>query len=172
MASLMEELISVLEEENVLYERLLALSMKKTPVIISANLEELQKITDEEQDIVGKIHFLDRKREENMKDIANVINRDVNELKLGVLVDLLKARPIEQKRLASIHDKLKDTISQMVRANEQNDELVKSSLEMVQFNMNILQAIKTAPESANYTKGAYNSGDIIGSGSGSFDAKQ
>ncbi len=172
MASLMEELISVLEEENVLYERLLVLSMKKTPVIISANLEELQKITDEEQDIVGKIHILDRKREENMKDIANVINRDVNELKLGALVDLLKARPIEQKRLASIHDKLKDTISQMVRANEQNDELVKSSLEMVQFNMNILQAIKTAPESANYTKGAYNSGDVIGSGSGSFDAKQ
>lgn len=172
MASLMEDLISVLEEENSEYEKLSALSMKKTPVIISANLEELQKITDEEQDIVSRIHNLDRKREETMKDIANVINRDVKELKLGVLVDLLHARPMEQKRLAIIHDKLKDTISQMVRTNEQNDELIKSSLEMVQFNMNLLQAIKTAPESANYTKGAYNSGDVIGSGTGSFDAKQ
>ena len=172
MASLMEELIKVLEAENNEYEQLLTLSMKKTPVIISADLQTLQKITDEEQNIVSRIHNLDRKRETNMKDIANVINKDVKELKLGALVDLLQSRPIEQKKLAIIHDKLSSTISQMTRINEQNDELIKSSLEMVQFNMNVLQAQKAAPETANYTKGAYNSGDVMGNDRGRFDAKQ
>ena len=172
MASLMEDLITILDEENTEYEKLLALSMKKTPVIISADLTKLQEITDDEQEIVGRIHVLDRKRDENMKDIANVINRDVKDLKLASLVDMLQARPNEQKKLAEVHDKLRNTINQMVRTNEQNDELIKSSLEMVQFNMNLLQAMKTAPESANYTKGAYNSGDVIGSGTGTFDAKQ
>lgn len=172
MASLMEELISVLEEENKEYEKLLDLSMKKTPVLISADLTQLRKITDEEQEIVGRIHVLDRKREENMKDIANVINRDVNELKLASLVDMLQARPKEQKKLAEVHDKLRSTIGQMTRTNEQNAELIKSSLEMVQFDLTILQAAKAAPETANYTKGAYNAGDVIGSNRKSFDAKQ
>ncbi len=172
MASLMEDLITILDEENTEYEKLLALSMKKTPVIISADLTKLQEITDDEQEIVGRIHVLDRKRDENMKDIANVINRDVKDLKLASLVDMLQARPNEQKKLAEVHDKLRNTINQMVRTNEQNAELIKSSLEMVQFDLTILQAAKAAPETANYTKGAYNTGDVIGSNTKGFDAKQ
>ena len=45
MASLMEDLIDVLEQEQKEYEVLLDLSMKKTPVIVSADLEQLQKIS-------------------------------------------------------------------------------------------------------------------------------
>lgn len=172
MASLMEELINVLEEENSEYEKLLTLSMKKTPVIVSADLEALGKITDEEQEIVAGIHKLDVRRETNMKDIANVINRDVNELKLSVLVDILQKRPKEQKQLAQVYDKLQNTMQQMVRVNEQNRELIQSSLEMVQTDLAILQSMKIAPETANYNKSAYSSGDVIGNGTGSFDAKQ
>lgn len=168
----MEDLINVLEEENREYEMLLALSMKKTPVIVSANLEVLGQITDEEQDIVSRIHKLDAKREANMKDIANVINRDVKELKLSVLVDILAKRPKEQQELAAIHDKLQNTMQQMVRINEQNKELIASSLEMVQMDLTMLQSMKIAPETANYNKDAYNSGEIMGTGAGSFDAKQ
>ena len=63
-------------------------------------------------------------------------------------------------------------MQQMVRVNEQNRELIESSLEMVQFDMNVLQAMKTAPETANYTKEAYSSGDVMGNNAGGFDAKQ
>ena len=42
----MEDLLNTLEQENAEYEKLLALSLKKTPVIVSANLDELQQITD------------------------------------------------------------------------------------------------------------------------------
>ena len=52
MASLMETLIDVLDKESAEYEKLLELTMKKTPVIVSENLDELAKITDEEQIIV------------------------------------------------------------------------------------------------------------------------
>ena len=53
MASLMENLIEVLDSESREYENLLELSTQKTPVIISGNLEELAKITDEEQNVVS-----------------------------------------------------------------------------------------------------------------------
>lgn len=172
MASLMEDLLDTLEKENAEYEKLLALSMKKTPVIVSADLEQLQQITDEEQEIVSSINRLDKVRNDCMKQIAGVINKDVNELTLGMVVDIFKKRPAEHKKLADVYDRLKSTVHQMKQINEQNRELIQSSLEMVQFDLNVLQAVKAAPETANYTKNAYSSGDIIGTGAGSFDAKQ
>lgn len=172
MASLMEDLISILEQEDSLYEDLLKLSMSKTPVLISGDLEALSRITEDEQEIVNKVNALDKKREEGMKDIANVLGKDVKTLKLTDLIDVLRSRPAEQNRLAAIYDKLSDTIGQMKRTNEQNRELIESSLEMVQFDMNVLQAYKAAPETANYSRNALNSGAYMGNMKGGFDAKQ
>ncbi len=168
----MESLIDNLEQENEAYNSLLKLSMDKTPVIISADLDALMRITDDEQEVVNRINALDRKRQENMKDIANVINKDVNSLKVVDLIDILKARPAEQKRLADIYDRLRDTLAQMKRVNEQNKMLIESSLEMVQFDLNVLQAYKAAPETANYTSNAYSAGTYMGVDRGAFDAKQ
>ena len=167
----MEELINTLGQESEEYERLLDLSLKKTPVIVSADLEALGKITDEEQLVLSRLSHVEKKREECMKDIANVVNRDVNTLKLGELITLLSSRPQEQKKLAVLHDKLSETIKQMRRSNEQNKQLIESSLELIQFDMNVIQAMKAAPETANYTKNAYASGDVMGVSSGRFDSK-
>ena len=60
----------------------------------------------------------------------------------------------------------------MKRANEQNRQLLQSSLELVQFDMNMLQAMKTAPETANYSRNAYSTGSVMGTETGRFDAKQ
>ena len=167
----MEELINTLGQESEQYERLLSLSLKKTPVIVSADLEALSLITDEEQVIVSRLANIEKKREECMKDIANVVNRDVSTLKLGDLIAMLNTRPQEQQKLAVLHDKLSTTIAQMRRSNEQNRQLIESSLEMVQFDMNVIQAMKAAPETANYTRNAYASGDVMGVSSGRFDSK-
>ena len=172
MASLMENLIIILEEEGKAYEELLELSMRKTPIIIGGDLEGLQKITDEEQVIVARVNRLDAKREEVTKDIANVLNKDVKKLKLVDIINLLSQRPVEQKQLASAHDKLKEIVGQMTRVNEQNRELIKSSLEMVEFDLNLIHSMRSAPQTANYNKGAYSTGSFVGRSSGGFDAKQ
>lgn len=172
MASLMENLIEVLDKESREYESLLGLSMKKTPVIVSGNLEELAKITEEEQIVVSKIVNLDNKRQELFADIANVINRDVKKLMLADLVDILAQRPQEQQKLAKVHDRLKTVVHEVERVNNQNRTLIQNALEMVEFDMNMLQAMKTGPETANYNRGAYNTGAQMGPGAGGFDARQ
>ena len=172
MASLMEDLIEVLNQEVKQYDELLGLSSKKTPVIAAGDLEKLSQITDEEQIAVGKIQKLEKRRIEVMTDIANVLNKDVKTLKLTELVRMLDKRPSEQKQLAQVRDKLK-SISQHVRiVNSQNQELLEGSLEMVQFEMNILQQAGSAPETANYNKTAGTLGSLIGTNSGRFDARQ
>ena len=172
MASLMESLIEVLDKESREYENLLGLSMKKTSVIVAGDLEELAKITDEEQTIVGQINHLDSKREGLFVDIANVINKDVKKLMLADLIAMLASRPGEQQKLAKAHDRLKTAVYEVKRVNGQNRELIQNALEMVEFDMNMLQAAKMAPETANYNKGAYNTGAQMGAAPGGFDAKQ
>lgn len=172
MASLMEALIEVLEKENLEYKNLLELSMKKTPVIVSDDVKALARITDEEQIIVSRINHLDNQRNEAVNDIANVLNKDVTKLKIVDLIEMLAARPQEQEKLASVFDELRRNVHAVKRINEQNRELIESALEMVQFNMQVIQSMNKAPETANYNKGACNTGDVIGTVHKAFDAKQ
>ncbi len=172
MASLMENLIEVLGQESEEYEGLLALSQKKMRIIAGANLEDLQKITDDEQEVVSRLNRLEKRRIEVAADIANVLNKDVETMKLTNLIEMLSARPTEQAALAAVHDRLKSVVREVQRTNEQNRELLEEALELVNFEMNMLQAYKAAPETANYTRSAYNSGAQMGVDSGGFDAKQ
>ena len=172
MASLMENLVDVLDKECQCYENLLGLSSRKTVIIVKGDLKALADITDEEQCIIGDIQTLEKQRMAAMKDIANVLNMDVDSLKLTDLIQVLEKRPVDQKNLAMQRDKLVSVAGNVRRVNGQNQELLKSSIEMVQFEMNIIQAAKTAPQTANYSRAAGTTGDCLGYTSGGFDAKQ
>ena len=172
MASLVENLVEVLDQECTLYEKLLGLSSRKTTIIIKGDLEALAEITDEEQCIIGSIQGLEKKRIIAMKDIANVLNKDVDSLKLTELIQILDKRPADQKKLAVQRDRLVGVADNVRRVNGQNQQLLESSIEMVQFEMNIIQAAKRAPQTANYSRAADTTGECLGYTSGGFDAKQ
>jgi flagellar biosynthesis/type III secretory pathway chaperone len=172
MASLIDNLIEVLEKMGEEYQHLLTLSMKKTPVIVAGDLDKLAVITEEEQLLVSKINKLDHTMQATMKDIADVINKDVSELDLSVIIGFMGPKPVEQQKLAAVHDKLKDVVQNVARVNLHNGELIKDALEMVQFEMNILQAQKAAPQTANYSKAAVSAGSVIGVNARGFDARQ
>ena len=172
MASLMETLIDVLDKECTMYEKLLGLSGRKTTIIIQGDLKALAEITDEEQCIINDIQALEKQRVTAMTDIANVLNMDVDSLKLTDLIGVLEKRPVDQKNLAKQRDRLVSVADNVRRVNGQNQELLKSSIEMVEFEMNIIQASKRAPQTANYSRAADTTGDCLGYTSGGFDAKQ
>ena len=172
MASLMEELIRVLNSEEEKYKDLLELSKKKTPVIIEGDIQKLQKITDEEQRIVDEVSAMEQKRLTVMGDISNVLNKDVESLKLSYLEEVLGKRPKEREDLTRVHDRLKATIGELMLINNQNRELIRQSLDMIDFNLSLAKAMRTAPETGNYTQDAANAGSVLGSAQGGFDAKQ
>ena len=172
MASLMEELIRVLTAEEEKYKVLLELSKKKTPILVEGDIEKLQKITDEEQEIVDEVANIELSRQAAMEDIANVLNKDVKTLKLSYLEEVLGKRPKEREELTRVHDRLKATIGELMVINSQNRELIRQSLDMIDFNVSLAKSMRTAPETGNYTKNASNAGSVLGSAQGGFDAKQ
>lgn len=172
MASLIENIIDVLEQENEKYEALIVLSREKTPIIIQGDLPGLSAITEKEQAIVAQIQALEKQRIQITKDIANVTNQKEEDIKVENLIAMMQTRPVEHGKLTAVHDKLRQTLGTMSKVNEQNRELLKNSLEMIDFEMNLLQSMRQAPETADYNRGAYNTGAIMGSGTKRFDAKQ
>lgn len=171
MASLTEELIGVLQKEQEIYQQLIPITEKKTKVIIQNDLKSLQEITESEQQAVERLNALERRREEVIVNMGTVLNRDPRTLKLKNMVKLLEKRPEEQKQLAELYDSLTASIRRLSEINERNKTLINQSLEMIQFEMNLIQSARMAPGSSNYNKQA-SSFDMPAASSGMFDAKQ
>lgn len=170
MASLIEELITTLEKENEIYKELIPIAEKKTRVIIKNDLEALREITKNEQDAVDRITALEGKREEVVTNIGIVLNQKADELNLKKIIQILKKQPEEQQKLSRLRDSLKASVNRLSQINAQNKVLIDESLEMIEFNMNLIQSTRMSPGN-NYDRGAQTTNTPLVS-NGRFDARQ
>jgi flagellar biosynthesis/type III secretory pathway chaperone len=171
MAGLIDELVNTMSQENDIYRELIPIAEEKTRVIIKNDLDALQKITEQEQLTIEKINALEKKREEVVINIGTVLSRDPKELNMKALIKIMGKQPKEQKELSRIHDELDVNLRRLVTINDRNKELINQSLEMIEFNMNLIQSTRMAPGVNNYTRSAGES-SIRQAGTGMFDAKQ
>ncbi len=171
MASLIEELIAVLKQEEEVYKKLLPLEEAKIKIIIDNDLTALQRITEQEQLTVETVTALEHKRDEVIVNMGIVLNRNPKTLTLKKLIGLLEQQPKEQQELAQLHDSLTAILKRLSDANIQNQSLIEQSLEMIEFNMNLIQSTRMSPGSGSYTKNAYTDESTVGR-TGMFDARQ
>ena len=170
MASLVEELLDVMGKETEGYEKLYALSEEKRQGIVHRNLEALESVVSKENDITSDLKNLENKRVQILKDMSVVLGKDEETLTVTQVILLLSKQPKEQKTLTEARDKLVKAATNMQFLNEQNQILLSQAMEMVEFDLTLFKSMRQAPETANYDKNAYNTGDILPSGG--FDAKQ
>ena len=166
----MDDLVEVLAQENEEYQKLSELSKEKKQVIIKADVPMLEKIVDQEQDVASKIQNLDNRRRKVMHDMSVVLNKPEEGFTVDTVIEMLENQPKEQERLQNVKKQLKTTLNEVRNINEQNQTLLNQALEMVEFDLTLFRSMRTAPETANYDKNAYNTGEILGGGG--FDAKQ
>ena len=169
MASLIEELITVLGDEEKIYNEIIPIAEKKTQIIVNNDLRSLTSITEEEQVLVGKISKLEKKRQEVIHNIGIVMNKNESELNFITLIGLLEGQEKEREELRILHDKLKKTIDMLVMLNERNQILIKQSIEMIDFDVNLLQSLRTSPGMGQYNTSS--EVEMQGEDSGIFDAK-
>lgn len=172
VASLVEELIGVLKEEEKIYRSLAEQGEKKRQVIIDADIQELDKITDIEQSAGDDLLAMSNKQISLLGDIANVLGRSDDEDKMTVtkLIGYLGSQPDIQAELTAARDNLLNAASELEKINDLNSQLLAQAMELAEFDITLFKSMRQAPETANYNKNAYNTGDILGSSG--FDAKQ
>lgn len=151
MASLIENLITELNEEYAVYEKLLEVSMEKTSAIVSNNLDRLKETTDKEQYLVDVVTGMENVRHGTMRDIASVINKR-EELRVIDIADFLEGQPEFRNPLLEINEKLGKLAKKLKEVNGHNQNLINESLSMIEYNINLLQNLNRAPETAEYSK--------------------
>jgi flagellar biosynthesis/type III secretory pathway chaperone len=176
MASLIENLITELNEEYAVYQELLKVSMEKTPAIVANDLDRLTEVTDREQLLVDMMTGMENARKQTMNDIASVLNKKSADLKVRDIIEFLENQPQFRDPLADINEKLSTVAKQLRDVNIHNQNLITEALSMIEYNINLLQNFNRAPETAEYSremfrgKGAAYGGQE--SPAGKFDAKQ
>ena len=170
MASLVEELINVLAEEESIYKKLTEYGEKKRQIIIDADIPELEKLTDLEQQASDELLTKSNKQIALLGDIATVLGKTDEKMTVTRLIGYLDKQPDIQSKLTETRDSLLDTADQMQKINDLNSQLLAQAIEMTEFDITLFKSMRQAPETANYDKSAYNRGTILGSSG--FDAKQ
>ena len=173
MASMMENLVGVLQEELDTYKEFIPILQEKKVSIIKNKVEDLQNISNVEQEYLDKINNLENKRAEIVKNMAIVFDKDYKQLNIKTIIKMLDNQPKDQQVLSKLHDELISTVKTVMDINEHNKSLIEQSLEMIEFNMNVIRSTWMSPGSNNYDKGAQvNEVMYSNIGTKSFDTKQ
>nr|WP_317360001.1 flagellar protein FlgN [uncultured Tyzzerella sp.] len=166
MASLINELIDTLTEQNNIYQALLDIASKKKVSIIENDVAKLQQFVKEENVLVGRNQRLEKKRIETFKDIAMVLGKN-NEISLKDVIESMKGQEGE-KVLINLRESLLDILPKLKSINDQNQELLKLSMDYIEYSMNIIRSSNS--KSPTYYDLSGN--EINASDRKMFDAKQ
>lgn len=166
----MEDLLEVLGKEEVEYHKLVAFAEEKKNAIIKGDVKTLGEVNVKEQEAASELLNLSNRRTQVLTDMATVLGKDPQKLTITKMIGYLEKQPEEQKKLIEQRERLLEVGGRMQALNQQNETLLKQALEMVEFDLTLLRSMRQAPETANYNRNAYNTGDILGSSG--FDAKQ
>jgi len=171
MASMIDSLIEDMNKENSLYLELYGYAKEKTNAIVSSDVESLQAILKYEQALINKINAVEEDRLAVVDEICRVLHLSPKDVKVERIVKLLEKRPREHDRLEESYLALKRTVKSLMQINENNKTLLKASMEMIEFDINVARSATLAPQTANYGKSATEA-SVMTSAIGSFDAKQ
>ena len=148
MASLVEELVTVLEEEEKIYQTLISYGEKKTDILIRADVPELEKLTCLEQLASDDLVTHSNQQVQLLKDIANVLGRTEEKMTVTRLITLLESQPDVQKKLTEARDRLLAAADRMNHLNDQNVALIKQAIELNEFDLTLFKSLRQAPETA------------------------
>ncbi len=140
MASILEELVEVLENESVLYEELYLIAIEKRKIIIENDLEMLKRFNSAEGIIASKIQKLEIKRIEHIEDVGIVFGKSSKNLLIKDIVELIKDSE-EKQRLEEVSKKIKSTLIKLQDRNKNNKELIDSALKYVDVNLNLIKSV-------------------------------
>ncbi len=160
----MDEFVATLEAENEAYGHLVQVSREKTRTIVEQKVDELMEITAREQAIVEEIMVLEKKRTEVRSEMAKILKVPAENLTLLSMSKMFEKRPEDKKKILDLREKIRLTLVDVARINKENETLLNQSMEMLEYDINLIRSTRVAPTTANYDRYAYNTDTILPSG--------
>jgi hypothetical protein len=137
-SSTVNELLTILEAEEALYRDLKKISDKKTDIIVKGKVTELENLVKLEQSLVLQLGKLEDKREELVSFISEKLNINSSDLSISRLMEYAEENQVDTFK--SIQEKMKSTIYSLKAVNQLNSNLIRNSLEYIDFSINLVTA--------------------------------
>ncbi len=130
-----ERLLMALDKECEIYDELYTLSQKKQRDIIDGHIEKLELATKREQTLIASLMKLEDIRDSLISDIAK--KHRLN--KIETLDDIMTCIPLKyQSSIRDVRKRLFGVMSNVKKVNTENGSLIEQSLDIIEFNMNLM----------------------------------
>ena len=126
-----------MNDENRQYTELLDLSNYKTTAIVKGDVGQLQEIFGKEQKLIDILNRLEMERQSCVADICKILHLSAAEVKVSQIVRLLEKKQAEHDALEQSYLSLKKTVNQLTQVNDNNRLLLKESMDMIDFEINL-----------------------------------
>lgn len=152
MAGIIYELIDILNYQKECFDGLYTLAQYKEQAIIQKDLELITEIVKKEEEFIGRVNNLDKKREGLLKDIAIVIRISPKDIRLSDIIDKIGKDNEAAQKLSLLRQELIDKTEKLKKQNEINSMLINQSLEFVNFTINALEGLRGNVQAGGYGK--------------------
>ena len=137
------QLIELLEQERVLYARLLDHLNQEKDVMLSSQARKLMRLTIEKQELFAQLARLEKQRQTVCNRIAGELKLPVNQLNLKQIAQNVGSTDAE--RILTIRESLNRMIPKVRRANDESRSLMQHCLHLVQGSLTFLQQVINPP---------------------------
>ena len=135
----MEHMIEILKKELEIYQEILKISEEKTDIIIGDKVDLLKPMVDREETLVSQYISLEKQRIGIVKEFAK--SKGINEvLKID---DLCEYFPDDAEEMKRLKKEILDVTKKIKVKNSLNQELVKNSLDFINFSVGIMTGTNT-----------------------------
>lgn len=138
-----DDLVLVLKEILSVYQGLLDLSKAKREVLVAAKVDELDKITKQEEMLIVQAGKLEAKRQKLADKMAESLGIKRENLTLGKVKTALP----EELQLVwgEMTEEFHKVNTELEGINQLNTKLIEQSLSFINYNMNVLARISNSP---------------------------
>ncbi|SMC39795.1 flagellar protein FlgN [Sporomusa malonica] len=149
MTAMWEKLIILLNQTLEVYQALLKLSRKKRDILIEAKPQEIEMLTKQEEILIIEAGKLEIMRSTLTHELAAAIGLAPDETTMSTLIE--RADNETAGKLILVIDRFGGITSELTKMNELNTQLIQQSLDLINFNINILS--QSAAETTYAPKG-------------------
>lgn len=152
MAGIVYDLLDILNHQKECYEGLCTLATYKTESVANKDLELLSQIVEKEEEFIGRLNFLDKKRESILKDIALVTGLKYEGVTVTKLISKMGEDLEISQELLKVRTDILELMEQLKSQNELNKMVIETSMEYVDFTINAIKSTKMTQIPVNYAK--------------------
>lgn len=137
------KLTAVFIEIIKIYQEVLGLGYRKRDILVQNDVEELLKITKEEEVLLLQLNKLDGIQKGMIKDLSQVYGLGNKKVTLNQLSQL--ADQEMTGNLINVEQELSKVVTELKELNEVNNQLVNQGLYIANYSINLLTQTKASP---------------------------